>query len=158
MKGNKNVIEKLNDLLADELTAINQYMVHAGMCDNWKYERLHKIIEKRAIAEMRHAEKIIDRILFLEGSPTVSKLNKITIGADIEKQHRNDRMAEETAIKSYNDAIRLATEAGDNGSREMMESILKEEEEHIDWIEGQLDQISHMGIQSYLVEQINDSE
>jgi bacterioferritin len=158
MKGNKKVIEKLNDLLADELTAINQYMVHAGMCDNWKYERLHKTIEKRAIDEMKHAEKIIDRILFLEGNPTVSKLNKMGIGADIEKQHRNDRMLEEAAIASYNDAIRLAREVGDNGSREMMESILKEEEDHIDWIEAQLDQITHMGMQSYLAEQINDSE
>ena len=155
MQGNKNIIDKMNDLLADELTAINQYMVHAGMCENWKYERLHKIIEKRAIAEMKHAEKIIDRILFLEGSPTVSRLNKINIGADIEKQHRNDRAAEEAAIKSYNDVIRLATELGDNGSREMLESILTEEEDHIDWIEAQLDQITHMGMQSYLVEQIH---
>ena len=155
MKGNKNIIDKLNDLLADELTAINQYMVHAGMCDNWKYERLHNIIEKRAIAEMKHAERIIERILFLEGSPTVSKLNKINIGADIEKQHSNDRAAEETAIKSYNDAILTAVEAGDNGTREILESILREEEDHIDWIEAQLDQISHMGKQSYLVEQID---
>ncbi len=153
MQGNKNVIEKLNDLLADELTAINQYMVHAGMCDNWKYERLHTVIEKRAIAEMKHAEKIIDRILFLEGKPTVSRLNKINIGADIEMQHRNDRAAEEHAITSYNTVIRLAAEVDDNGTREMLESILTEEEEHIDWVEAQLDQITHMGMQSYLVEQ-----
>jgi bacterioferritin len=155
MKGNKKIIDTLNDLLADELTAINQYMVHAGMCDNWNYEKLHKKIEKRAIDEMKHAEKIIERILFLEGSPTVSKLNKINIGADIEKQHKNDWSAEETAIKSYNDAIRLATDVGDNGTRELLESILTEEEEHIDWIEAQVDQISQMGIQRYLVEQID---
>ena len=155
MKGNKKIIEKLDDLLADELTAINQYMVHAGMCDNWKYEKLHEKIEKRAIDEMKHAEKIIERILFLEGTPTVSKLNKINIGADIEKQHKNDCSAEETAIKSYNDGIRLATEVGDNGTRELLESILTEEESHIDWIEAQLDQIRQMGIERYLVEQID---
>jgi bacterioferritin len=155
MKGNKKIIEKLDDLLSDELTAINQYMVHAGMCDNWRYEKLHKAIEKRAIDEMKHAEKIIERILFLEGSPTVSKLNKINIGADVEKQHQNDCTAEETAIKAYNDAIRLATEVGDNGTRELLESILTEEEDHIDWIEAQVDQIKQMGIQRYLVEQID---
>ena len=155
MKGNKNIIKNLNDLLADELTAINQYMVHAGMCDNWKYERLHKAIEKRAIDEMKHAEKIIERILFLEGSPTVSNLKTINIGADIEKQHKNDWAAEEAAIKSYNDGIRLTAEVGDNGTRELLESILTEEEEHIDWIESQLDQIKQMSIQRYLVEQID---
>jgi len=155
MKGNDKVIEKMNDLLADELTAINQYMVHAEMCANWKYERLHKIEQGRAVEEMKHAERLIERILFLEGRPTVSTLKKINIGAEIEAQHRNDRTAEETAIKSYNDGIRLATEIGDNGSRELFESILKDEENHIDMIEAQLDQIKQMGIQNYLVEQID---
>ncbi|HSB70679.1 MAG TPA: bacterioferritin [Candidatus Methylomirabilis sp.] len=154
MKGNPKVIERLNVLLADELTAINQYMVQSEMCANWGYERLHKAIEKRAIAEMKHAEKLIGRILFLEGSPTVSKLNKIDVGADVETQHKNDWQAEEGAVKAYNDAIRLATETGDNGSRELLEAILKDEEEHIDWIEAQLDQIKQMGIQNYLVEQL----
>jgi bacterioferritin len=102
MKGNKKIIENLNDLLADELTAINQYMVHAEMCENWNYEKLHKAIEKRAIDEMKHAEKIIERILFLEGRPNVSKLKNINIGAEVEKQHKNDRAAEESAIKAYN--------------------------------------------------------
>jgi bacterioferritin len=153
MKGNKKVIEKLNDLLADELTAINQYMVHAEMCENWNYEKLHKAIEKRAIDEMKHAEKIIERILFLEGRPNVSKLKNINIGADVEKQHTNDRAAEEGAIKAYNDGIRLATESGDNGTRELLKSILTKEEEHIDWIEAQLDQVNQMGIQNYLAEQ-----
>lgn len=155
MKGNPKVIERLNVLLADELTAINQYMVQSEMCANWGYERLHKAIEKRAIAEMKHAEKLIGRILFLEGSPTVSKLNKIDVGADVETQHKNDWQAEEGAVKAYNDAIRLATETGDNGSRELLEAILKDEEEHIDWIEAQLDQIKQMGIQNYLVEQLD---
>ena len=155
MKGNERIIEKLNDLLADELTAINQYMVHSEMCKNWGYERLHEKAEKRAMAEMNHAERLIERILFLEGMPVVSVLKKISIGKDIESQHGNDRAAEEDAIASCNDGIRLAVEVGDNGSRELLESILKDEEDHIDWLEAQLDQIGQMGIQNYLVEQID---
>jgi bacterioferritin len=155
MKGNEKIIATLNDLLADELTAINQYMVHSEMCDNWGYERLHKAVEDRAIQEMKHAESLIARILFLEGSPTVSKLNKISIGSAVETQLKNDHAAEEIAIKGYNDGIRLAVEVGDNGTRELFESILKDEEVHIDWLEAQLDQISQMGSQNYLVEQID---
>ncbi|NTV01415.1 MAG: bacterioferritin [Chlorobiaceae bacterium] len=154
MKGNQKIIDKLNDLLADELTAINQYMVHSEMCDNWGYERLHKADEKRAVDEMQHAEKLIARILFLEGTPIVSKLNKVNIGAAVEAQHRNDHASESDAIASYNDGIRLTVELGDNGTRELLESILKDEEAHIDWIEAQLDQIGQMGIQNYLVEQL----
>jgi bacterioferritin len=154
MKGNAKVVERLNALLADELTAINQYMVQSEMCANWGYERLHKAIEKRAIGEMKHAEKLIGRIIFLEGTPTVSKLNKIEIGNDVETQHKNDWKAEEGAVKAYNDDIRLAAETGDNGTRELLEAILKDEEEHIDWIEAQIDQIQQMGIQNYLVEQL----
>ncbi len=154
MKGNDRIIERLNALLADELTAINQYMVQSEMCANWGYERLHKAIEKRAIGEMKHAEKLIGRIIFLEGSPTVSRLNTIDIGGDVTTQHENDRKAEEGAVRAYNEGIRLAVEVGDNGSRELLESILKDEEEHIDWIEAQLDQIKQMGIQNYLVEQV----
>ena len=155
MKGNEKILAKLNDLLADELTAINQYMVHSEMCDNWGYERLHKAIEGRAIQEMKHAESLIARILFLEGTPTVTKLNKISIGSAVEAQLKNDHAAEEIAIKGYNDGIRLAVEVGDNGTRELFESTLKDEEDHIDWLEAQLDQISQMGIQNYLVEQID---
>ena len=155
MKGNPKIIEKLNDLLSDELTAINQYMVHSEMCDNWGYERLHKLIEKRAIDEMKHAEKLIARILFLDGRPIVSNLKKINIGAEVPAQHQNDWDAEDGAIKSYNDGIRLALELGDNGSRELMDSILKDEETHIDWIEAQLDEIKQMGAANYLVEQID---
>ena len=154
MKGDRRIIERLNALLADELTAINQYMVQSEMCSNWGYERLHKAIEKRAIDEMKHAEKLIGRIIFLEGAPTVSKLNKINIGGDVEAQHKNDQAAETDAIRAYNEGIKLATEVGDNGTRELMESILKDEEDHIDWIEAQLDQIQQMGIQNYLVEQL----
>jgi bacterioferritin len=155
MKGNEKIIEKLNDLLADELTAINQYMVHSEMCANWMYDRLHKADEKRAIDEMKHAEKLIARILFLEGKPTVSILKEIRIGAEVEAQHNNDWDAENGAIKSYNEGIKLAVQLGDNGTRELLEAILKDEENHIDWIEAQLDQIKQMGVQNYLVEQID---
>ncbi len=154
MKGNDRLLVTLNDLLAEELTAVNQYMVHAGMCENWGYEKLHQLIEKRAIDEMKHAEKLIDRIIFLEGSPTVSTLNTINIGAKVEAQFQNDHQGEATAVKIYNDAIKLAAEVGDNGTKLLLQSILSDEERHIDWLEAQLDQISQMGIQNYLVEQL----
>lgn len=155
MKGSEQVIATLNELLADELTAINQYMVHAGMCSNWGFEKLHKKIEERAITEMRHAEKLIDRILFLEGLPIVSDLNKLSIGATVEKQLQNDLAAEHGADTAYNAAIRVAVQAGDAGTRELLEDILEDEEEHIDWLEAQLDQIGQMGIQVYLGLQVN---
>lgn len=154
MKGNEKIIDHLNARLAEELTVINQYMVHAEMCDNWKYKHLDETIQKRAIDEMRHAEKLIARILFLEGRPIVSNLNKIYIGAEVMKMHEYDRESEQAAIRGYNESVRLAVEVGDNGSRELFEAILKEEEDHIDWIEAQLDQINQMGAQNYLVEQI----
>jgi len=154
MKGTKKMIERLNARLADELTAINQYMVHSEMCDNWGYQRLHEAIEKRAIMEMKHAEKLIARILFLEGLPIVSTLNKMNIGSDVDKQFQNDRGLELSAIRSYNEDIQFAQEAGDNGTRELLVAILKDEEGHIDSIEAQLDQIKQMGIENYLTEQI----
>lgn len=155
MKGNDRVIEKLNDLLSDELTAINQYFVHAEMCDNWGYEKLHDKIRERSITEMKHAEKLIERIIFLDGKPIVSNYKTISIGGDVPGQFQNDWKAEEIAIRGYNEGIRIAAEEGDNGSRELLESILKEEEEHIDWIESQRDQIQQMGLPNYLVEQID---
>jgi bacterioferritin len=155
MKGSPKIHETLNKLLAAELTAINQYMVHAEMGDNWGYERLHETVQKRAIVEMKHAEKLIERILFLEGIPIVSRLDEIHIGADVEKQLDNDWNAEADAIRMYNEGVRTAVSEGDNGTREMLESILKDEEDHIDWIEAQKDQISQMGLQNYLSEQIN---
>jgi bacterioferritin len=154
MKGNQDIIARLNARLSDELTAINQYVVHAEMCENWRYDKLHDVVLKRSITEMKHAEKLIARILFLEGMPIVSKMNKITIGSDIEKQLKNDWTAEYDAIKFYNEDIRAAGEAGDTGTRELLESILTDEESHIDWIESQVDQIKQMGIQNYLPEQI----
>ncbi|MFA7061702.1 MAG: bacterioferritin [Pedobacter sp.] len=155
MKGNEKVIEHLNLRLAEELTAINQYIVHSEMCANWGYERLHKMIEKRAISEMKHAEKLIARILFLDGRPIVSELNKIHIGAEVPKMHANDLRAEEIAVKGYNESIRLTLDVGDNGTRELLEEILKDEEEHIDEIEAQLNQLKQIGPQNYLVEQIH---
>lgn len=155
MKGNVKILAVLNNLLSDELTAISQYMVHSEMCANWRYDKLHKAIEERAITEMKHAEKLIARILFLEGAPIVSSLKKIIIGADIEAQFKNDLEAEYGAVKGYNDGIRLAYELGDNGSRELMDSILTDEEEHVDWLEAQVDQVKMMGFQTYLVEQVD---
>jgi bacterioferritin len=154
MKGNDRILATLNALLADELTAINQYMVQSEMCDNWGYEKLHKATEKRAIDEMKHAEKLIGRILYLEGTPVVSQLNPMHIGADVETMHKNDWTSEAGAIKAYNEGIRLSVEVADNGTRELLEGILKDEEAHIDWLEAQLDQIRQMGIQNYLTEQL----
>ena len=154
MKGNEKIWEKMNQLLASELTAINQYMVHAEMCDNWGYEELDEAIQKRAVMEMKHAERLIGRILFLEGTPIVSNLNPMHIGASVAAMHKNDWQAERDAITMYNEGVQLAVDVKDNGTREMFESILADEEGHIDWIEEQQDQIGQMGIENYLAQQI----
>jgi bacterioferritin len=154
MKGNPKLIETLNSLLADELTAINQYMVHSEICANWGYGKLHEHFEKRAIAEMKHAEKLIGRILFLEGIPTVTNLKKISIGGEIPKQLEYDHAAEEGAIKAYNAGIQLAGEVGDFATREVLEHILNDEDEHIDGIEALQDQISHMTLPIFLTTQV----
>jgi bacterioferritin len=154
MKGNQKLIETLNALLADELTAINQYMVHSEMCANWGYEKLHEHFEKRAIVEMKHAEKLIGRILFFEGIPIVSNLKEIHIGSDIPKQLANDHAAEEGAIAAYNAAIRLAGEVNDFATREVLEHILNDEDRHIDEIEELQDQISHMTLPVFLATQV----
>lgn len=154
MKGDPKVIETLNALLADELTAISQYMVHAEMADDWNYKLLADAVEKRAIDEMKHAEILIGRILFLGGLPIVSNLNPMHIGADVEKALHNDHRSEEEAILAYNKAVALTAELKDNGSHDILMKILREEEDHIDWIEAQTDQIAQMGIQIYLSEQI----
>lgn len=155
MKGNAKIIENLNFLLEDELTAINQYIVHSEMCANWGYTRLHKTVEKRAVEEMKHAEKLIGRILFLDGVPLVAGLNKVKVGALVENQLKNDLFAEDHTLKIYNEGIHLATKLTDSGTRELLEGILKEEEQHIDWLEAQLSQIKQMGIQNYLLDQTN---
>ena len=154
MKGNAKLLETLNSLLADELTAINQYMVHSEMCDDWGYEKLHKHFEKRAIDEMKHAEKLIGRILFLEGMPTVSNLNKISIGENVEKQLANDHAAELDAIKAYNDAIVLAGEVKDYATRDLLQQILNDEDEHMDGIEEMQDQIEQMTLPVFLTTQV----
>ena len=150
MKGKPEIIDKLNFLLADELTAVNQYFVHAEECGDWGYEVLHETIEKRSIGEMKHAEKLISRILFLEGTPTVDKLNKMHIADSVPGMLENDKKAELEAIKNYNVAIKLASELLDNGTKELLDSILKDEESHLDYIEEQLDQIEQMGLEHYL--------
>ncbi len=154
MKGNDKVLETLNALLADELTAISQYMVHAEMCDNWRYHKVAEVTEKRAMDEMKHAEKLIARIIFLEGRPVVSQLNAMHIMGDVLAQLQSDHGAEEIAIAGYNAGIRLCHDLGDAGSRELLEDILVVEEDHIDWIEAQLDQVAQMGIQNYLEAQV----
>jgi len=156
MKGNEGLLKKLNALLAEELTAINQYIVHGEMDSNWGYKRLHEAVEKRAIDEMKHGEALIERILFLEGTPIVSELNKIFIGETVEQQFKNDLQAELDAIRSYNDGIRLAREAGDNGTEQLLKQILKDEEAHLDWLEAQQDQIAQIGIQNYLAAQVKE--
>jgi bacterioferritin len=153
MKGNDKLIKELNGLLADELTAINQYVVHAEMVENWGYGKLKKLVGSRAITEMKHAEKLIERILFLEGTPIVGELNKIHIGADIPKQFDNDLSAEMTAVKNYNRAVKVATDVGDNATSEMLKGILKDEDGHVNDIEEKLDQIKQMGLQNFLANQ-----
>ena len=150
MKGDQRVVKKLDELLCDELTAINQYMVHAEMCANWGYERLHQAVEKRARQEMHHAEELIARIIFLEGTPTVSRLNQIHVGADVPKQLESDKAAELHTNSMYNEAICLADEAKDAATRELLESIVKEEDGHVDWLEEQLDQVEQLGVPLYL--------
>jgi bacterioferritin len=154
MKGDPKVIAEMNARLAEELGAINQYMVHAEMCENWRYSKLAGPIEKRAIVEMKHAEKLIERILFLDGRPIVSELAPLHIGAEVPAMHAHDLDAELGAVKNYNESIRIAREAKDDGTRAVLEAILSDEEEHVDWLEAQLFQIEQIGVQNYLVEQI----
>jgi len=156
MKGNEKLLQKLDELLAEELTAIMQYTVHAEMCANWGYDRLHEKVEKRSIQEMQHAEKLIARIIFLEGSPTVSRLNAVQIGQDVSQQLQRDLAAEMQAVKAYNGAIHLADEVGDAATRTLLEAILKEEDDHVDWLEEQLDQIAQMGLPMYLSTQTEE--
>jgi bacterioferritin len=154
MKGNEKLIATLNALLADELTAINQYIVHSEMCDNWGYEKLHKYFEKRSIEEMKHAEKLIARVLVLEGRPVVGQLNRIAIGPEVPKMLENDHAAEAGAIKAYNEGIKLAGEVNDFATREILEQILSEEDRHIDEIEELQDQIGHMTLPVFLSTQV----
>ncbi|MBC7318584.1 bacterioferritin [Candidatus Bipolaricaulota bacterium] len=156
MKGDPKIIEALNKRVAEELAAVLQYMVHAELCENWGYKKLAEVIEKRAITEMRHWEKLVQRIIFLEGQPIVTNIAPVHIASDVEKIHQNDLQAEYEADKAYNETIKLAAELGDNGTKVLLEEILKDEEEHIDWLEAQLDEIKQMGLQNYLTEQMEE--
>jgi len=156
MKGNPEIIKTLNDLLAEELTAINQYMVHSEMCANWGYARLHTAIEKIAIDEMKHAEKLIGRILFLEGTPTVSKLNQLKIGADVKAIIESDLGGENDAIRGYNKAIELSARLLDDGTKQLLTAILADEERHVDFHESHRDQIQQMGLPVFLVNQTRE--
>jgi bacterioferritin len=158
MKGDEKLVKVLNDLLADELTAISQYMVHSEMCDNWGYEKLHKDIEKKAIDEMKHAEWLIGRILFLEGMPIVSNLNKMNIGKNVQEMVSNDQEAELGAIKAYNAGIALASEVGDEATGDLLVTILKMEEGHHDWAKKQRTQIEQMGLENYLSNQTGEGK
>lgn len=154
MKGNPKLIDTLNALLADELAAINQYIVHAEMCEDWGYGKLHESFEKRSIQEMKHAEKLIGRILFLGGKPIVSELSNIHIGEDIPKQIKYDLEAEEKAVKAYNDAIALAGELGDHATRDILIQILNDEDSHVDELEELVDQIDQMTLPIFLTTQV----
>ncbi len=154
MKGDARLIETLNSLLADELTAINQYMVHSEMAANWGYGKLHEHFEKRAVNEMKHAEMLIGRILFLEGTPTVSNLRAMHIGADVPKQLASDLEAEIGAVKAYNAGIKLAGDVADFATREMLEHILHDEDHHVDEIEERRDQIQQMTLGVFLTTQV----
>jgi bacterioferritin len=158
MKGNQKLLKVLNELLADELTAISQYMVHSEMCESWGYKRLHKAIEKQAVDEMHHAEWLIQRILFLGGTPIVSKLNPIHIGKGIQEIIAGDQEAELGAVRAYNAGIDLAGQVGDQSSADLLTTILKMEEGHVDWAEQQRVQIEHMGMATYLVNQTEVAE
>ena len=158
MKGDPQIIDALNKALTIELTAINQYFVQAKMCHNWGFKKLgHKHYEE-SIGEMRHAEKLIDRIIFLDGVPEIARYDVIRVGTNVKEQLDNDLALETRGVKAYNEAITLAAQLKDNGSRELMEEILKDSEEHVDWLESQLNVIETIGMERYLAEQISSED
>jgi len=154
VKGDPKVIAVLNQVLKAELTAINQYFLHAEMCENWGYGKLAKHTRGESIEEMQHAEKLIEHILFRDGTPNMSDYFKINVGQNVKAQIQNDLQVEFDAVKRLNEGIETCVKAGDNGSRELLEEILTDEEEHIDYLEAQLHAISEMGIENYLAQQL----
>jgi bacterioferritin len=158
MKGDAKVIAILNEVLKAELTAINQYFLHAEMCENWGYEKLATHTRKESIEEMQHAEKLMERILYLDGTPNMSDYFKINIGQNVKAQLQNDLNVEYDAVKRLNRGIALCVQVGDNGSRELLEGILTDEEEHIDWLEAQLHAIAEMGIENYLAQHLHEEK
>lgn len=157
MKGSPKVLEELNKALREELTAINQYFLHAEMCENWGYERLSEYIKKQSIGEMRHAESLMERILFLDGTPSMQPL-ELTIGKNVRDIIQSDLTLELDAVKMYNESIRIAVEHKDNGSRDLFQKLLDDEEQHVDWLEAQMHQIKELGYERYLTMQMGEFE
>jgi bacterioferritin len=154
MKGNPRVIDLLNEVLTNELTAINQYFLHARMCENWGYERLWHEVRAESIDDMKHADRVIERILYLEGFPNVQRLGKLNVGQTVEEQLRSDLALEQQAIPVLNRGIETCRAEGDNGSAELLEDVLEDEEDHLNWLEAQLTLVEQVGLQNYLAEQI----
>jgi bacterioferritin len=157
MKGSPKVIEELNKALREELTAINQYFLHAEMCENWGYEKLSEYIKMQSIGEMKHAEELMERILFLDGSPTMKPL-ELTVGKNVREMLQSDLDLEISAVKDYNAAIQIAVAEKDNGSRDLFVQLLKDEEDHVDWLEAQIHQIKELGYERYLTMQMGENE
>ena len=158
MQGSPKVIAALNEALKEELTAINQYFLHAEMCENWHYKKLSDHIKKESIDEMRHAEALIERILFLEGIPNMTELMQLTVGSNVKSQIESDLKLEIHAVAMYNKFVQLARDEGDNASRELFERLLKDEEAHVDWLEAQVHQMSELGYERYLSQQIREAD
>lgn len=156
MKGKPEVVELLQEMLSEELQALNQYMLHAEMQNNWGYKRLYKETKKQAIGEMKHAEELIERVLFLEGTPDLNELPKLNIGKDVRQQLKNDLDLEKGAVQSYNAAVATARKAGDNTSADLFEKLLKDEEDHVDFLETQLSLIEQLGLENYLAQQMHE--
>ncbi len=158
MKGNAKVIEALNEALHEELVAISQYILHSEMCENWHYNRLGEFIKKQSIGEMKHAEALIERILFLDGAPNLTKPLQLTVGKNVKEQLESDLKLEVSAVALYNRSAELARQEGDNASRELFERLLKDEEGHVDWLEAQVHQMKELGYERYLSQQISEEE
>src|SRR5271169_1411069 len=158
MRGNPKVIAELNAALKEELTAISQYFLHAEMCENWKYSKLADYIKKQSIDEMKHAEELIERILFLDGAPNMTELLHINVGKNVKEQIESDLKLEVNAVAMYNASVRIARDEGDNASRELFERLLKDEEEHVDWLEAQVHQMKELGYERYLSQQIREEK
>ncbi len=158
MKGKPEVLAALSEMLKEELGAISQYILHAEMCDNWGYKRLASFTKKQSIGEMKHAERLIERILFLEGMPKMEEMGKLTIGKDVPQQLKNDLALEKAAVGAYNHAIETCRKAGDNATADFLKEILKDEEEHVDILETQLGLIEQLGLQNYLSQQLEEED
>ena len=156
MKGNAKLIEALNEILTGELTGVNQYFIHAKMCENWGYKHLAEHNRQESIGEMKHADELIERILYLEGVPNMQRLGKVKVGETVPEQLKLDHALEIEAVTRMNKTIALAVEVHDNGSRELIEKLLVSEEEHVNWLEAQLDLIKQVGEQNYLAQQIRE--